>query len=52
MYFDDDEEGFGAGKEVRDTQLYEDLGVSPGATSGQIKKAYYKLARECHPDKH
>ena len=27
------------------------MGVAPDATSNQIKKAYYKLARETHPDK-
>jgi len=26
------------------------LGVSPSATTGQIKRAYRRLALECHPD--
>ncbi len=30
--------------------FYDTLGVSRDATSDQIKKAFRKLARECHPD--
>ena len=35
-----------------DTAFYDLFGLSPDATSAQIKRAYYKRARECHPDKH
>lgn len=36
---------------VTETELYDVLGVQPDATEGEIRKAYYKLAREKHPDK-
>eukprot|EP01056_Protomagalhaensia_sp_Gyna25_P003040 Protomagalhaensia_sp_Gyna_25__3039@NODE_27_length_7410_cov_874_798263_g19_i0_p2_GENE_NODE_27_length_7410_cov_874_798263_g19_i0NODE_27_length_7410_cov_874_798263_g19_i0_p2_ORF_typecomplete_len597_score135_10DnaJX/PF14308_6/7_1e03DnaJX/PF14308_6/7_2e36DnaJ/PF00226_31/3_5e03DnaJ/PF00226_31/4_7e25ATG_C/PF09333_11/7_6e10ATG_C/PF09333_11/1_6e04SBDS/PF01172_18/6_2SBDS/PF01172_18/1_9e02Sporozoite_P67/PF05642_11/0_32Pam16/PF03656_13/0_49Pam16/PF03656_13/6_3e03_NODE_27_length_7410_cov_874_798263_g19_i0561 len=37
---------------VVDTEYYDLLGVPTDATENQIRKAYYKLAKECHPDKH
>jgi curved DNA-binding protein CbpA len=31
---------------------YEVLGIAPGASAQEIRRAYHKLAFQCHPDRH
>lgn len=37
---------------VKDTTYYDVLGIAPGVTDAEIKKAYRKKAMQTHPDKH
>lgn len=36
---------------VADTSLYDTLGVRPGASEAEIRKAHHRLAKQYHPDK-
>merc|ERR1719411_1373992 len=40
------------GEQSNNTKFYEILGLDKSATQRDIKKAYRKLARQLHPDKH
>jgi curved DNA-binding protein CbpA len=37
-------------RRTRQASYYDDLKLSPGASSEEIKSAFYKLSRTCHPD--
>jgi len=47
----EDEASEFSSRPVQDTQYYDLLGVPTDATAEKIKRAYYRQARECHPDK-
>lgn len=36
---------------VKETKLYDLLGISPNATLAEIKKGYRKAAMDTHPDR-
>ncbi|EDO07945.1 DnaJ-containing family protein X-domain [Babesia bovis T2Bo] len=41
----------GETRKVADTEFYEILNVQPTATQAEIKRQYYQLAKQYHPDK-
>jgi hypothetical protein len=43
--------GFVAGRSVKETRFYDILGITPDTPPEGLKKAYYKAAVRCHPDK-
>lgn len=51
MFFNMNGHGGGGGGGPVDSTLYDILGVKPTSSDAEIKKAYYKLAKENHPDK-
>lgn len=48
----DGADGVREARKVVDTEFYDALGVQSNASAADIKKAYYKKARDNHPDRH
>eukprot|EP00930_Biecheleria_cincta_P055066 TRINITY_DN41439_c0_g1_i1.p1 TRINITY_DN41439_c0_g1~~TRINITY_DN41439_c0_g1_i1.p1 ORF type:complete len:561 (+),score=117.04 TRINITY_DN41439_c0_g1_i1:21-1703(+) len=43
--------GSSPSKRVVDTYYYDQLEVTPTATAAEIRKAYFRRSKQCHPDK-
>lgn len=51
LRLDSQAQAMSAEKPIADTEYYDTLGVAVNASAAQIKKAYYTLAMQYHPDK-